>query len=336
MRIDLSACWCCALLAACALSACGCDEKPDPGGGSGASGNQAGSAGEAGAAGSAGEAGLNESDAAYYARWPMPNSAGLGLPNPADYDAEATPGVVHDRVTGLDWLQDPGTELYARADAISRCSELSFAGFDDWRVPAFIELVSLFDELPNQADPNVPIYIAPIFRAEGRFWSTSPISADGLGRLLDFTADGCSSSHSCSMGVRAPADSPLGSAFCVRSSEPPAAAARYELDGDRVTDLHTGLVWQTVPAQAQTGAYTDALSACAALGDGTRLPSITELLSILVPILDKRAFPNWPSDAFAWTSSAIPVKPDNYWVAAIGGATRAVLSTTHNRVQCVR
>jgi hypothetical protein len=266
----------------------------------------------------------------------MPNSSSLGLPNPANYDAETTPGVVHDLVTGLDWLQDPGRELYARADALSRCASLSFAGFDDWRVPAFIELVSLFDELPNQADPNVPIYIAPVFRAEGRFWSTTPVSSSGLGRLLDFSAAGCGMSQYCSVGVAAQADSALGGAFCVRSSEAPATSERYQIDGDQVSDLRTGLTWQGVPAQDQTGAYADAVSACAALGSGARLPSITELLSILVPILDDEVFPNWPASAFAWTSSTIAVKPGSYWVAAIGGATQAALSTEHHRAQCVR
>jgi len=287
-------------------------------------------------AGSAGEAGLGDSQESYYAQWPMPNSASLGLPNPANYDAETTPGVVHDLVTGLDWLQEPGTDLYARADAISHCAESSFAGFDDWRVPAFIELVSLFDEVPNQTDPNAPIYIAPIFRAEGRFWSATPVNSSGHGRLLDFTADGCGTTPDCSIGVAAEADSPLGGAFCVRNNEPPSTSERYEINGAQITDLRTGLIWQSVPAQVQTGAYVDAVSACAALGSGARLPSITELLSLLVPVLDKNAFPNWPATAFAWTSSPIAVKPGSYWVAAIAGATQAALSTDHHRAQCVR
>ncbi len=104
----------------------------------------------------------------------MPNSASLGLPNPASYDSETTPGVVHDLVTGLDWLQDPGTELYLRADAIGLCAELSFGGFDDWRVPEFIELVSLFDCGAQRCrSERSPIYISSTFRAEGRFWSMS-------------------------------------------------------------------------------------------------------------------------------------------------------------------
>jgi hypothetical protein len=311
-----------------ALVLSGCAGKEDvanAGGSAGTSGN----AGEGAISG----AGPVSSDTA---QWPMPNSAGLGLPNPANYDVEATPGVVHDLVTDLYWLQNPGLELYTRADAIGRCAELSFAGADDWRVPEFIELISLFDVVPNEADPTDPIYIAPAFQAEGRFWSRTPVSANGLGRLLDFTAAGCGTSQLCSIGVLAQADSPLGGAFCVRNNEPPSNSARYESNGGKVTDLRTGLTWQGVSADAQTVGYADAVSACEALGNGARLPSINELLSILVPLLDKNAFPNWPAEALGWSNSLIPAKPGTYWAAAIGGATKAELATNHNRVECVR
>ena len=334
MRTYLGAGSSCILLSALALGACGGKETPVDAGSAGGGSAGGGSAGaESGAAGQGGSDGLAASD---IAQWPMPNSAGLGLPNPATYDAETTPGVVHDRVTGLDWLQNPGIDLYARADAINVCEKLVFAGFDDWRVPEFIELVSLFDVVPNDADPLDPIYIAPVFRAEGRFWSAAAVSAAGLGRLLDFTAAGCGTSERCSIGVLGDAGSLLGGAFCVRHNQPPSTSNRYQINGDEVTDLRTGLTWQTVPAQVQTVAYDDAVSGCAALGTGARLPSVNELLSILVPILDKKAFPNWPADAFAWSSSAIPIKPGNYWAAAITGATEAALSTSHNRVECVR
>lgn len=270
------------------------------------------------------------------AQWPMPNSPGLGLPNAQSYDSTTIAGVVRDGVTGLSWLQDPGIQLYARADALTLCDQLSFGGFDDWRAPAFIELVSLFSVVPNDRDPNTPIYISTTFKAEGRFWSSSAVSSTGLGRLLDFTADGCSATMACSIGVAAKADEALGGAFCVRGSAPLTTSARYAIEGDKVSDRRTGLTWVSVPAPVQTGAYTDAVSACQALGDGARLPSITELLSLLVPVLDSKTFPNWPADAFTWSSSPVPARPGSYWVAAIAGATRADDAASHNRVECVR
>jgi len=321
--------FCSALLYGCIVVGCGASDTTPQGanGSAGASGS---------AAASAGNAGLGASQTSDSVQWPVPNSPDLGLPNPQSYDATSTPGLVHDLVTGLDWLQEPGLELYSRADAITRCEELSFAGFDDWRVPEFIELVSLFDVVPNDADPRNPLYISDVFKAEGRFWAASAVNASGLGRLLDFTADGCSSSTPCSLGVAAKAEEALGGAFCVRTSRTPATGARYETKGGVVTDLRTGLVWLNVPVSVQTIAYADALSECEALGSGARLPSITELLSILVPVLDKQAFPNWPATAFAWSSSTIPARPEAFWTGAISGATQAADATSHNRVQCVR
>lgn len=334
MSILLSARAGCALLwVGLALCACGTDTTPASSGSSAGTGGKVGSTG--GSGGDAGAANPSE-QSLETAQWPMPNSAGLGLPNGASYDARSTPGVVHDEVTGLDWLQNPGVELYTRADALDWCEQLSFAGFDDWRVPEFIELVSLFDVEPNEADPLDPIYIDPVFSAEGRFWSAYPVNGSGLGRLLDFTAAGCGMSERCSLGVAANQDSALGGAFCVRNDAEPATSQRYEVEGDAVTDSRTGLTWQGVPAAVQTVGYAEAVSACEALGDGSRLPSITELLSILVPSLNTTAFLNWPVSAFAWSRSAISAKPGAYWTAAIGGATQAAAASSHNRVQCVR
>ena len=199
------------------------------------------------------------------AAWPVPNDASLGLPNSASYDAASTPGVVHDLVTGLDWPQSPDTTQYTRADAVSYCEALSLGGIEDWRLPAFIELTSLFDVVPSQ--DATPKYIASVFQASGRYWSTSvPLSDNELGRLVDFNAD----------------------------------------------------------------------SRCAALGPGARVPSITELLTILTPLLDATVFPGWPGNKFAWSSSTIPAISGAFWAGGITGASEASASTNMNRVQCVR
>jgi len=297
--------------------------------------NAGGSAGDGGGTSTAGTSGLGVQPSDI-AQWPMPNSPGLGLPNPQTYDGATTPGVVHDAVTGLDWLQNPGLELYPRGDALALCEDLSFAGSDDWRVPSFIELVSLFNVVPNAGDPLDPIYISPTFEAKGRYWAAPSLSANSLGRLLDFKADGCSASMACSLGVAAQVEDALGGAFCVRNSRPWSTSARYESNGDQVTDLHTGLTWITVAANVQTSDYAKAVSTCQALGNGARLPSVNELLTILVPNLVSKTFPNWPASAWAWSSSAVSAVPGSQWAAAIGGATRGDTADSHNRVQCVR
>jgi Protein of unknown function (DUF1566) len=267
----------------------------------------------------------------------MPTAPGLGLPNSASYDDTSTPGVVHDRVTGLDWMQAPGTDLHTRPEANSLCADLSLGSFDDWRVPTFIELVSLFDAVPGQDAELAPLYISPVFQADGAYWSTSavPMHVD-LARMVDFTADQCGTSTVCSIGEAADPSKALGGAFCVRSTRAPAGDARYTIASDHVTDLRTGLVWLTLPEVKQSGTHADAISNCSALGNGARPPSITELLSITVPFLDTTAFKNWDASDFGWSSSTIPAVSDSFWAGAIGGGSKAALSSSVNHIECVR
>jgi hypothetical protein len=128
----------------------------------------------------------------------------------------------------------------------------------------------------------------------------------------------------------------LGGAFCVRNEPPPSATPRLTIASDHVTDTRTGLVWLVLPAASQNGASIDALSNCAGLGNGARVPSITELLSILTPTLDPTTFHGWPRDSFAWSSSSIFGAPGSFWAGGITGASKASAGTDMNRIQCVR
>ena len=82
---------------------------------------------------------------------------------------------------------------------------------------------------------------------------------------------------------------------------------RYEVSADSVLDDTTGLTWQH-PVDGGQYSWADAKTYCAGLGGGWRLPSVTELQSIVDdtkqrPSIDETAFPNTPALAF-WTSSA--------------------------------
>jgi Protein of unknown function (DUF1566) len=327
----------CALAVSLAFVACNSssDNSGSDAIGAAGSGADAGSNAEAGSSTEAGSTGVGDTE---LAEWPMPNAPGTGLTKIESYDATSTAGVVHDNVTGLDWLQDPGTALFSRADAITHCDTLSLAGFDDWRAPTYIELVSLFDAVPDDSDPSEPIYISPVFSIGARYWATTPPTGTNtsLGRLVDFSANDCNADAdaACSIGVAGDKTKALGGAFCVRSSAPPPATPRFEVDGNNVTDTFTGLGWTTLPDAIQTGSYDDAVTRCDAIG--ARLPSITELLSILAPALDVKAFPGWDAMLFAWSSSPIPVKAGSYWAAADGGATSPfAASTGMARIECV-
>lgn len=316
------------------LTACGSstsDEPSSQAGGGAQGGGDAGAAGDNATGGSSGaHAQLTD-----FAVWPMPNAPGLGLPNTESYDDTSTPGVVHDLVTGLDWLQNPGVTLYTRPDAVSYCEALSLGENDDWRLPTFIELVSLFNVVPS-AGAN-PSYIAAVFQASGAYWSTSSvISNPELVRMVAFDADGCGPAKACSIGVLGDPSKAVGGAFCVRTSNASANGARFEVASDHVNDTGTGLSWLVLPAASQNGTAADALSRCTALGNGARVPSITELLTILTPVLDPTVFPGWPGNEFAWSSSTIPAIPDSFWIGGITGASEASASTSTNRVQCVR
>jgi hypothetical protein len=84
-----------------------------------------------------------------WALWPMPNPAGLGLPNAALYDA-ADPDVVKDKVTGLTWEKDVDPARYlwdgtgGPGSVQAYCAGLAKAG-GGWRLPTQIELYSLVD-----------------------------------------------------------------------------------------------------------------------------------------------------------------------------------------------
>lgn len=117
-----------------------------------------------------------------WALWPMPNPPGTGLPNTASYDT-SVPGIVKDRVTGLEWQRVVDPNKYTWADAKTYCATLVLKG-GCWRLPTYVELVSLVDftvvtlvktdggtqswpVIDSTAFPNTPM---------DSFWASSPHS----------------------------------------------------------------------------------------------------------------------------------------------------------------
>jgi hypothetical protein len=327
-------CACAASLAFAACSGPSSNGTPSAAGSAG----EAGNTGEAGSGPADNEAGAT--DVSELAQWPVPNAPGTGLPNIESYDATSTPGVVHDNVTGLDWQQAPGDALFSHADAVTHCDTLSLGGFDDWRAPTFVELSSLFDAAPDDiSDTTEPLYISTVFSIGVRYWTTTaPVRADDtIGRLVDFSANQCSASTTCSVGVSGTKAEALGGAFCVRTSAAPLALPRFDVKSDHVQDTFTGLSWITLPDAIQTGSYDDAVTRCDALGDGARLPSVTELISLLAPVLDTDAFPDWERALLAWSSSPVAVEAGSYWAVGDSGATEPYKAATDMaRIECVR
>jgi len=53
-------------------------------------------------------------------------------------------GTVTDNLTGLMWEQSPGTDTISWADALTYANDSTLAGYDDWRLPNYYELATLF------------------------------------------------------------------------------------------------------------------------------------------------------------------------------------------------
>src|SRR5258708_6306941 len=142
------------------------------------------------ATGGGGSSGLDSggtSGTFIWANWPMPNPAldgsnnPSGLPNPASYDT-STVGVVIDRVTGLMWQEPlelqmtPGTKTvkFTWSDARAWCDGLNLAGYDDWRLPSRIELVSLLNFAVFGASKIDVTAFPSTISSDGTFWTSSP------------------------------------------------------------------------------------------------------------------------------------------------------------------
>jgi hypothetical protein len=305
--------------------------------GTGAAVTGAAGTGAAGAAGTGGTAGASGTACGF----PMPNPASTGLPNPASY-TDNHDGTVTDNVTGLTWegtvdqssatSGDPGP--YTQAAAAAYCANKVPVG--SWRSPTRLELASLVDftvgtpgPMINETYfPNTPVW---------RFWTSSAyVPAAGSAWLVNF---GSGPTYSVQGAVT--------NAYWVRcvSGAPKCYATRYQIQGGGlVLDAATGLTWQQ---RLDAGLYTWAAANtyCAGLGAGWRMPSITELQSIVddtkaAPAIDGTVFPNTPGvqdSAGAnnfWTSSVVGSYA--WQVSFSAGNTGTNTLTLMSRARCVR
>lgn len=106
-----------------------------------------------------------------WADWPMTNPPIGNLPNAYFYTVNVAKDLVIDGVTKLMWQRSVSSYTYTWNQAKTYCADLVHGGYDDWRLPTRIELVSLVEftssnpaidwtSFPNT--PSVP------------FWTSSP------------------------------------------------------------------------------------------------------------------------------------------------------------------
>lgn len=113
----------------------------------------------------------------------MPNiaaDAADGAPNLASY-ADNGDGTITDLVTKLVWQKVPSSTVFrAFNDAKAYCADLVLGGYDDWRVPTRIELLSIVDY--GRENPAIdPVFgpgqpatnFATLPRTNASVWSVS-------------------------------------------------------------------------------------------------------------------------------------------------------------------
>ena len=265
----------------------------------------------------------------------MPNFASSGLPNPQSYDLGVT-GTVIDNVTGLMWQRTvrPGNLTWDGAQ--DACDRLELAGYDDWRLPSRIELVSILNMA--ETEPSIDRTAFPGTPSDW-FWSSSSAAESPTAAWYVYFYFGYPKTEERTSPFRV---------RCVRTANPPPGEAdadsHYEVGSASVHDRGTGLTWQRAVAP-RSFAFHAAVDYCGQLSlDGHkdwRVPSMPELESLIdegapPPAIDGSAFPAAPSDPF-WTSSLFGNKSAEAWYVQFdhGQALYGLLKALH-RVRCVR
>lgn len=276
---------------------------------------------------------------ANWAQWPMPSSSvdvAGGAPSPQAYTANGD-GTVTDDVTGLVWQQIAPANAYTWGDAQAYCAGLALAGHADWRVPAFIELVSIVDYARNSPAIDLAAFAgAPPMD----YWASTPF-AGALTDAREVYFSSGDTGHDDELGTN--------DVRCVRgpdrASSPAVPPGRYAVGADGVHDTKTGLTWQRA-VSTQALAWDAARSYCAGLdagaGGGWRLPTVKELLTLVdvtratAPEIDCDAFPEAAADE-EWSATPFAGTSTNAWGVYFGEGYPISLDVGMEKVvRCVR
>lgn len=266
------------------------------------------------------------------AQWPVPPDG------PTGFDL-SIPGVAIDPVTGLHWQREPGFPV-TRDKVESTCENLRLGGFDDWRGPTIVELMTILDY--DRHYPAIDKSIFPFDEAHdfGFIWSTTfnestSFAHSSPGWWSPFLFNGIIASSDGTNQLLL---------FCVRNATGhPGKHLVYEESDEVVRAEKTGLMWQRRHHDVPLS-WSDAVSYCDGLSLGGhedwRLPRVKELLTIvdrrrMQPASDP-AFTGASSDAY-WTSTPAKEDESQRWEVNFFVGTAFTSSTTKtNAVRCVR
>jgi len=118
---------------------------------------------------SSGSSGTSANPGGPWIGWRMPNPAAAGLKNPSEYAVDESRDIVWDKVTNLTWQRTVDSNQYTWDEAKAYCDKLVHGGYDDWRLPWRIELVSIVDY--TKSDPAIDAVFPNTPSVE--FWTAS-------------------------------------------------------------------------------------------------------------------------------------------------------------------
>jgi formylglycine-generating enzyme required for sulfatase activity len=262
-----------------------------------------------------------------WASWPLSEPTTENETNSQAFTVDDD--VATDDVTKLVWQRHSPIETFTWPEAKQYCACLSLAGHEDWQLPSRMELVSIVDY--TKLNPSIDEGAFPDTPFEW-FWSASALAgADRYWYVAFFDGDTHAASPEQEYRAR-----------CVRRAV--GQLPRYDLSlPGAVKDASTGLTWQR-DATIDQLTWSDAKLACGALalaGGGWRLPSMSELQSLIDetqadPAIDAAAFPDTPSEGF-WAATPLAGSTTAAWFVSFreGIAYNALLEHAY-RVRCVR
>ena len=244
--------------------------------------------------------------------------------------------VVLDNNTGLMWQQTMPSTTYIWEDAKSYCSNLTYAGYSDWRLPSPVEFHTISNNGRYAPAFNTTYFPNITNSNTSRFWTSQEHKADTTNAyyVRYYTAYSYLELKTASYNV-----------MCVRGNTlPEPVFTTQTIAGEVVVnDSTTGLMWQKNYPSSTFTTWGNALKYCENLVyagyDDWRLPNKNEAASLLnynksaAPYSD---FPDMPSSSF-WSSSTYVGNKSVAWLLALGSGFVGNGSKTDSRyVRCVR
>jgi len=256
--------------------------------------------------------------------------------------------VVKDACTDRMWQKDY-LEQKSWEEAVTYCEQLQYAGYNDWRLPTYHELLDTIDY--GIIDPVTNILGKPATdfpdAPAAHFWTSTSYYSDGTPGMLVSTGGGTGEYY---MG---PSEE-FHAVRCIRGAAIKGEGEEryvYSDNGQKIVlDRATSLIWQSEHVEDKT--WQEALQHCEGLSyagyDDWRLPNINELRSIVTVEVERpgdpmlfgptSTFPNMVRDSF-WSSTPFSSSSgiDSIWMVRFGdGWITISTGTGEEAVRCVR